>query len=165
MVSSVSHPDPKHNDPPGEELVSADKKFTILGTMTDQFDFAKAKSNVEDAVTRYPDINGMVGLFEYNPPLIIEALERARENRQSEDHGLRREFATLEGIKDGTVVATVVQNPYQYGYQSMKVLNALHKGDKSIIPESKFIDIPARVIDKSNVEAFQKEVKERLGKK
>jgi ribose transport system substrate-binding protein len=63
------------------------------------------------------------------------------------------------------VVATVVQNPYQYGYQSVKVLNALHKRDKSIIPESKFIDIPARVIDKSNVDAFQKEIGERLGKK
>ena len=44
--------------------------------MTDQFDRAKAKANVEDAVTRNPDIAGMVGLFEYNPPLMIEALDR-----------------------------------------------------------------------------------------
>jgi ribose transport system substrate-binding protein len=158
-------PDPKHNNPSGQELVSADKKYTILGTMTDQFDFAKAKANVEDAVTRYPDVSGMIGLFEYNPPLIIEALERVGKIGKVKIMGFDENSRTLEGIKNGTVVATVVQNPYQYGYQSVKVLNALHKGDKSIIPESKFIDIPARVIDKSNVDAFQKEISERLGKK
>jgi ribose transport system substrate-binding protein len=157
--------DPKHNNLPGEELVSADKKFTILGTMTDQVDFAKAKNNVEDTLTRYPDINGMVGLFEYNPPLIIEALERLGKIGKVKIMGFDENSRTLEGIKNGTVVATVVQNPYQYGYQSVKVLNALHNGDKSVIPENKFIDIPARVIDKSNVDAFSKEISERLGKK
>jgi len=158
-------PDPKHNNPLSQELVSTDKKYTILGTMTDLFNFPKAKANVEDAVTRYPDINGMVGLFEYNPPLIIEALERVGKIGKVKIMGFDENSRTLEGIKNGTVVATVVQNPYQYGYQSLKVLNALHKGDKSIIPESKFIDIPARVIDKSNVDAFQKEISGRLGKK
>jgi ribose transport system substrate-binding protein len=158
-------PDPKNNNPSGQELVSTDKKFTILGTMTDQFDFAKAKNNVEDAVTRYPDIDGMIGLFEYNPPLIIEALERLGKIGKVKIMGFDENSRTLEGIKNGTVVATVVQNPYQYGFQSVKVLHALHKGDKSVIPESKFIDIPARVIDKSNLDAFQKEISERLGKK
>jgi ribose transport system substrate-binding protein len=157
--------DPKRSDPPGGEIASADKKFTILGTKTDQFDRAKAKANVEDAMTGYPDIGGMVGLFEYNPPLIIEALERVGKIGKVKIMGFDENALTLEGIKNGTVVATVVQNPYQYGYESVRVLNALHKGDKSIIPASKFIDIPARVIDKSNVEAFAKETSERLGKK
>jgi ribose transport system substrate-binding protein len=72
---------------------------------------------------------------------------------------------TLQGIKDGTVVGTIVQNPYQYGYQSIYVLNELHKGNKSIIPENRFIDIPARVINASNVDEFWQEIKDRFGKK
>ncbi len=158
-------PDPNHNSPLGEELVSTDKKYVVLGTMTDQFDRAKAKANVEDAVTRYPDINGMVGLFEYNPPLIIEALERVGKIGKVKIMAFDENPLALEGIKNGTVVATVVQNPYQYGYQSIKTLDALHKGDKKAVPENKFIDIPARVIDKTNVEEFAKEASERLGKK
>ena len=70
-------PDASRHDESGNELKSDDGKSTILGTMTDQFDFAKAKSNVEDTVTRHPDIAGMVGLFEYNPPLMLEGA-RAR---------------------------------------------------------------------------------------
>jgi len=152
-------------DPPGEVLTSADGKYTILGTMTDQFDRAKAKANAEDAVTRHPDIAAMVGLFEYNPPLIIEALDRTGKLGKVKVMAFDENSLALQGIKDGTVIATVVQNPYQYGYKSIEVLNELHKGNKAILPENKFIDIPARVIDPSNVDAFWQEIKDRLGKK
>jgi ribose transport system substrate-binding protein len=132
--------------------------------MTDQFDRAKAKANGEDAMTRHPDLTAMVGLFEYNPPMILEALERSGKLGQVKVMAFDENDATLQGIKDGNVVATIVQNPYQYGYKSIEVLNELHKGNEQVIPENKFIDIPARVIDSSNVDAFWKETKDRLGK-
>ncbi|MBM4021803.1 MAG: substrate-binding domain-containing protein [Planctomycetes bacterium] len=70
-------PNPSRRDDPGTEIKSDDGKYVILGTLTDQFDRAKAKANAEDALLRHPDVAAMVGLFEYNPPLILEALERA----------------------------------------------------------------------------------------
>jgi ribose transport system substrate-binding protein len=157
-------PDPERNDPPGRELTSHDGKYTILGTMTDQFDRAKAKANVEDALTRHPDLTAAVGLFEYNPPLILEALDRAGKLGQVKVMAFDENSATLQGIKDGNVIATVVQNPYEYGHRSIEVLNELHKGNKSIVPEKKFIDIPARVIDSSNVDEFWQEITDRLAK-
>ena len=39
-----------------------------------------------------------------------------------------------------------MQNPYQYGYKSVEVLSKLLAGDTSVIPESKEIDIPARMV-------------------
>jgi ribose transport system substrate-binding protein len=158
-------PDSTRDDPSGGEISSDDKKFIILGTMLDQFDTIKAKQNVEDAVTRYPDINGMVGLFEYNPQMIIEALGPLHKLGKVKIMGFDENFATLQGILDGNVVATVVQNPYQYGYQSIHVLDELHKGNKSVIPKSGFIDIPLRIITKSNVDDFWAECKKLLGKK
>ncbi len=113
-------PDPSRNDPPGGEFMSEDGKITIVGTMTDQFDRAKAKANVEDTVTSHPDIAGMVGLFGYNPPAIIEGLDRTGKLGKVKVMGFDEDSATLQGVKDGTVVATVVQNPYQYGYQSIR---------------------------------------------
>ncbi len=158
-------PDPSRHDDINNEIKSDDGKFTILGTMTDQFDRPKAKANVEDTLTRQPDIAGMVGLFEYNPPLMLEALDRMGKLGQVKVMGFDENPATLQGIKDRTVVATVVQNPYQYGYKSIEVLNELHKGNKSVIPEDKFINIPARVIDSSNVDKFWQEAKALLGNK
>jgi ribose transport system substrate-binding protein len=157
-------PDAARNDPPSGILTSDDQKYTILGTMTDNFDRAKGKANVEDALTRQPDITAMVGLFDYNPPLILEALERSGKLRQVKVMGFDEHFVTLQGIKDGTVVGTVVQDPYQYGYQSIQTLLELYKGNETVIPASRIVDIPARVINTSNVDEFQEAIKKRLAK-
>ncbi len=107
----------------------------------------------------------MVGLFDYNPPLIMEALERAGKLGQVRIMAFDEHSVMLQGIKDGTVVATVVQDPYQYGYQSIHSLNELHKGNQAVIPKYGFVDIPARVIDASNVDEFRQGIKDRLAKK
>ena len=43
-------------------------------------------------------------------------------------------------------MGTVVQNPYQYGYRSVELLHALAAGKADAVPESRFINIPARVV-------------------
>jgi ribose transport system substrate-binding protein len=70
---------------------------------------------------------------------------------------------TLQAIQDGTCHGTVVQNPYEYGRQSVRVLAALARGDKTVIPESKFMDTPARQIRKDNVQAFWDDLKKKKG--
>ena len=66
---------------------------------------------------------------------------------------------TLQAIKDGTMAGTIVQNPYRYGYESVRVLAALARGDRSVLPENQFIDIPAQEITAENVDAFWAELK------
>jgi ribose transport system substrate-binding protein len=158
-------PDPSRSDPAGGVLTSDDGKYTVLGTMTDQFDRAKAKANVEDALTRYPDITAMVGLFDYNSPIIMEAVDRAGKLGQIKIMAFDEQPVMLQGIKDGTVIGSVVQNPYRYGNESIRMLDDLRRGDRSGIPQSRFIHIPARVIDAANVNAFRKETEERLANK
>lgn len=155
-------PDPERYDPPGE--IQKGDKYTVLATLTDQFDRAKGKANVEDMVTKHPEVDCMVGLFNYNPPLILEVLSQAEKLDEVAIVGFDESDGTLQGIKDGHVHGTVVQNPYEYGYQSVKVLNALASGDESGIPENKFISIPARVIRKDNVDGFWSDLKSKLGK-
>jgi ribose transport system substrate-binding protein len=50
-----------------------------------------------------------------------------------------------------------------YGYESVRVLKALLAGDKSVIPESKFIDIPPRSITKENVDEYWADLKAKKG--
>ena len=103
--------------------------FTILGPLTDQFDRAKAKANVEDTLSRHPNIDCMVGLFEYNPPLILEALEQADKIGKVKVVAFDENDRTLKGIQDGQVVGTIAQDPYMYGYKSMEYLAKLHNGE------------------------------------
>ncbi len=149
-------------DAPGQSQVGA--KYTVLATLTDQFDRAKGKANVEDMLTKHEGVDAMVGLFAYNPPLILEALKQAGRIGEVKVIGFDEDEVTLQGIRNDSVHGTVVQDPYEYGKRSIEILDALSKGDTSVIPENKFVDIPARQIRKDNVDAFWSDLKSKLGK-
>jgi ribose transport system substrate-binding protein len=72
---------------------------------------------------------------------------------------------TLAGIRDGAIYATVVQQPYEFGYQAIKLMTQVLKGDKSLIPANKQIIIPTLVVNKTNVEDFTKRINELRGRK
>lgn len=148
-------------DPIGDPIKS--DKYTILGTLTDQGQINKCKDNAEDAINAYPNLGAMVGLFEYNPPACYQAIERAGKLGKIKLIGFDENSVTLQAIKDGFCAGTVVQNPYEYGYQSVKVLAALIRGDQSVIPQSKYIDIPPRQITKDNVDAYWADLKAKTG--
>lgn len=147
----------RYDDPNAGEIKG--EKYTILGTETDDFDFGKAKAKAQDAIAKYPDLGCMVGLFAYNPPLILDAVSEAGKIGKIKIVSFDEDERSLQGIVDGSIYGTTVQNPYQYGYRSVEVLAALARGDKSVIPESSFIDIPARNIRKDNVDEFWAELK------
>jgi len=148
-------------DPVDEELEG--DKYTILGTRTDQFDFGQAKAQAEDAIVRYPDLGCMVGLFAYNPPKCLAAIREAGKIGEIQLVAFDEEGETLQGIIDGEIFGTIVQNPYRYGYDSVRVLAGLARGDKSVLPEGGYLDIPARKIRPDNVEEFWTELKKLTG--
>lgn len=152
----------RYDDPNVGEIKG--EKYTILDTRTDGFDFGKAKAQAQDAIAKYPDLGCMVGLFAYNPPLILEAVREAGKVGDIKIVSFDEDEASLQGIVEGSIYGTTVQNPYQYGYKSVEILTALAKGDDSVIPENGFIDIPARNIRKDNVEEFWAELKELTAK-
>ena len=54
--------------------------------------------------------------------------------------GFDENFQTLEGIQTGEIIGTVVQNPYKFGYESIKILAGLAKGDDSVLKNRTDID-------------------------
>jgi ribose transport system substrate-binding protein len=133
-------------------------QIEVIDTRTDDTDRARAKANVEGTLTAHPDVACLVGLWEYNGPAILNALKDAEKAGKIPVVCFDENETTLEGIKDGLIHATVVQSPFEFGYQSVRILAALHKGDTSVIPENKILEIPVRVINQDNVVAFQKEL-------
>ncbi len=153
--------DPSRNDP-ANAVIESDL-YTIIGTKTDNFDRSMAKSQVEDTLTAHPDVAALIGLFEYNPPMILEALRGADKLGQVQVIGFDENDDTLQAIEDGYCYGTVVQDPYHYGYESVRILAALARGDESVLPDGRFVDIPARKITQTNVTGFWTELKALVG--
>jgi ribose transport system substrate-binding protein len=144
-------------DAPGKVLSGG--KFSILDTRTDNFDYARAKANAEDAIASTPDLACMVGLFGYNPPNCLEAVKAAGKTGQIKIVAFDENAPTLQGIIDGHIYGTVSQQPYFYGYHSVRILAALARGDESALPKNGFLEVPILEVRKDSVEKFWAELK------
>ena len=147
----------------GMKAALAGSNVELIDVRGDDIDMTRAKRNVEDALAANPDIDCMVGFYSYNPPRIYEVLKEAGKLGEITVVAFDEDPITLGGVKEGTIAGTVVQQPYEWGYQGMKLMAAVLEGDKSMIPENGLVIVPTAIIDASNVDAFEAELKARIG--
>ncbi|MEX2215835.1 MAG: sugar-binding protein [Phycisphaeraceae bacterium] len=134
----------------------------VVDVRTDETDRVKAQNNVADTITNSPDVKCFVGLWSYNGPAILEAVKKANKLGQIHIVAFDEEDATLQGVKEGHIHATVVQDPYMFGYESVRILAQLMKKEDPKIPANKIIEVPVKKIKKDNVDAYWTELKGRI---
>jgi ribose transport system substrate-binding protein len=132
----------------------AGSKVEILDIRTDDTDRVRARANVSDVIVKHPDIAGLVGLWSYNGPAILNAVKEANKIGQVKIVCFDEEEQTIAGVKDGSIYGTIVQQPFEFGYQAITLMEKFLRNDKAFIPESKQIFIPTLILKKDNVGAF-----------
>jgi len=136
----------------------------VLDLMTDDADAGNARNNAYEALKKNPDLAGMIGLWSYNGPAIVQALRPEGKLGKIQIVCFDDDRDTLTAIKEGSIFATVAQQPFEYGYQAVSTVEKILKGDRSVIPGNKMIFIPTVVIQKNNVDDYSKKLDQLLGK-
>ena len=146
----------------GIETAIAGKKIEIVDKREDNTDRAKARSNVEDIINAHRDLSMVVGLWSYNGPAIVAAIEALGKKGKIQAAVFDEEDQTLTGIQSDTVACTVVQKPYQFGYLSSKWMHELATKPEAMaaIPANKVVDTGVEVINKANVADFRTKLAE-----
>jgi ribose transport system substrate-binding protein len=139
-------------------------KVEIVDVRTDDVDRVRAKSNASDTLVKNPEVTCLVGLWSYNGPAILNAVKDAGKVGQVKIVCFDEEDETLAGVKDGAIYATVVQQPYEFGYQSVQLLAKILGGDRSVIPPTKQIFVPTLIIKKDNVVDFTAKINNLRGR-
>jgi ribose transport system substrate-binding protein len=139
-------------------------KVELVDVRGDEIDQGRAKRNVEDALAANPDIACLVGFYSYNTPRIYEVLKETGKLGKIKVIGFDEDPITLGGVKEGSIAGTVVQQPFEWGYQGMKLMAAHLEGNKSGVPKDGIIVVPGKVVDKSNVDGFTANLKQMMGK-
>ena len=103
-----------------------------------------------------------MGLWSYNAPAIIKVVKEKALQGKIKVVAFDEEAPTLDGIEDGTVESTVVQQPFEFGYQSIRALARLARKEDPGLPANGLAYVPVRVIDKSNLKEFREKVREML---
>jgi len=147
--------------------------------ITDEVDEAKAQDRAKDAIEKLagePHIC-MIGLWAYNAPAILEAAKSKKALDRIKIVSFDEYPATLTAIEAGEIYATVVQDPYNFGYKSVDLLAKIAKtGDKTLATKTPLMNIDYRVVtkeagkdkftnkDRIAAKAFQAELNRLMGK-
>jgi len=109
--------------------------FKEVDRMSDEMDLSKARDNVRTALVNHPDLVSLVGIWAYNAPAIAEvAMERGVRD-QLTIITFDAQAAALNHMAEGKIDAMVVQNPFEMGVQTVRLLRAMHAGDEATIKE------------------------------
>jgi ribose transport system substrate-binding protein len=147
----------------GVEETLKGTNIKVLDVRTDDTDRVRAKQNVADTLVKNPDIACLVGLWSYNGPAILNAVKDANKIGKVKIVTFDEENDTLQGVKDGAIEATVVQNPYEFGRQAVTLMAKKLRNENPDIPADGKVIVPTRAIDKSNVDEFWANLKKLRG--
>lgn len=120
--------------------------FLVDGEVKEDGGPQNAEATVEGVIRRVqglPDVC-LVGLYAYNPPAILAVAKKQRLVGKVKIVGFDEDFDTLQAIAKGEIEATVIQDPFLYGYKTVEVLAAKARGEKLKAVEP----IPYRVLTK-----------------
>jgi ribose transport system substrate-binding protein len=145
----------------GIKKALAGSNIEIIDIRTDDTDAVRAQKNAEDTLVKYPDIACLVGLWNYNGPAILNAVRGAGKTGVVKIVCFDDEDDTLAGIAVGDIYGTVVQNPFEFGKQSVARMEKYLKGDKTQLDGKMFI--PTQNIKKDSVANYQAYKKKILG--
>jgi ribose transport system substrate-binding protein len=119
--------------------------------ITDDAKRANCVDNAKDALEKLKGTENicMVGLWAYNAPAILEAAKSKEMLNKIKIVSFDEYPDTLTAIQAGEIYATVVQDPYNFGYKSVELLAQIAKtGDKSVATNKPIQNIDYRVVVK-----------------
>ena len=126
------------------------------------------------AVDKKEPVDAFVCLVSIAAPEVADVLTRKNVTGKLV-MGMDADQRTIEGIRNGTITATLGQKPFTMAYLSIKMLDELHHhppasllldfASDSFSPLPRFVDTGVTLIDKSNVAAFVETQKAAQSKK
>jgi len=109
--------------------------YTEIDRMSDEMDLARARDNVRTALVNHPDLVALVGIWAYNAPAIAEVVEERGARDRITTVTFDAQAVAIERMAAGQIDAMVVQNPFEMGIGTVRLLLAMHEGDAATIAE------------------------------
>jgi ribose transport system substrate-binding protein len=115
-------------------FAGAGSSFEQIEPFEDRTDVPKAHTNVQTSITKYPDVGVFLGLWSYNAHPIAEEVAKFPELRKKATVvTFDMDELAVKDLAEGTIDATICQNPYEMGYLGVKLLKAYIAKDQKTI--------------------------------
>jgi ribose transport system substrate-binding protein len=110
-------------------------KYTEDDRMADGMDKSKARDNVRNAITNHKDLVALVGIWAYNAPAIAQVVAETKTRDKYTVVTFDAQAVAIEEMSKGNIDAMVVQNPFDMGLQSVRLLHAMLTDDQATLKQ------------------------------
>ncbi|MGD9710823.1 MAG: sugar ABC transporter substrate-binding protein [Thermomicrobiales bacterium] len=133
-----------------EEVIAEFSQYEVVGTVTSDFDSAKALAATQDLLTRFPE--GELDVIVMQGPEGVTSAQFALENGREEVKFILGDYPAdvRQAIIDGYVTGTVNQDPYPQAWQGMHMAWLYLNGMDADIPKPYYLELP--IVTQENAE-------------
>jgi ribose transport system substrate-binding protein len=103
--------------------------------MPDNMDLAKARDNVRNAMQNHKDLVALIGIWAYNAPAIADVVTESNTRDKFVIATFDAQDLAIAAMEEGKIDVMVVQNPFDMGVQTCRVMKAMIAGDDATLKE------------------------------
>jgi ribose transport system substrate-binding protein len=161
VLETITDINTKKRDDGINYIVGKHPNVKIIQTISDVPEEAQAIDQIRRALAaRADEIDGIITTG-YNPTVaaanVLTDWHKDPSHKRIRFIGIDTDKTVLEAIRNGSIDATISQNPFGHGYVSTTILAMMLKGCKPV-KDYQFIDAGIVVVTKANVDTYRQEV-------
>jgi len=109
--------------------------FVERDRMADEMDLPRARDNVRNATQNHKDLAALVGIWAYNAPAIADVVTGSGTRDKYVVATFDATDLAIAHMEKGNIDAMVVQNPFEMGVRTVRLLKAMVENDEATIKE------------------------------
>jgi ribose transport system substrate-binding protein len=137
-------------------------KYTIY-TNIDELNPDNATRLAVKTIKDHPNVKCFVGIFAYTTPALLKALEQSNKLGQIKLVGFDVNEQTLKGIEAGNVAATIAQDQYSTGFESVRILADAARGNRAGLPAFQMHYLGCTTVTRDNLADVRQSLKNPRG--
>lgn len=104
--------------------------------MADEMDKTqRARDNVRNAITNHPDLVALIGIWSYNAPAIADVVTETGRRDDYTIGTFDAQALAIDHMEKGNIDVMVVQNPFQMGVETVRLMKAMIEDDEKVVKE------------------------------
>ena len=106
------------------------ESYKEIDRVSDETDLSRAQENVRNAIQNHQkDLVALVGIWAYNAPAIAKAVKAAKVKNNTVVVTFDAQEQAIRDMEEGLIDAMMVQNPFDMGYQAVRLMKAMVTND------------------------------------
>lgn len=148
----------------GSGVDNGTAQYELLEPMEDGIDVSRCRENITSTIQQHPEIAALVGMFSYQGPILLDVIKNIEQEKRPHLITFDEEDVVLNGVQDRQIYATVVQDPFKYGFESVRMIATLNSGSMVELPiaGNGSLFLPCEAITPDNVADYRLRLEKRL---